>query len=169
MQIVPLIAGDAQSAMRLCQAAIERGVFAQAIRPPTVAEGTSRLRLTAMASHTHTELEMAAGIFGSAARAVGIEPESFLTPPPERASTPAILAAAAADPGYGVDYFTEAPFDLERDGHFPEVSRPAAERRPREGAELEFETVEAGQQETAPPRPDAPFDLERELSGARAA
>ena len=56
MQIVPLIVGDERTAMRLCQEALERGVFAQAIRPPTVPAGTSRLRLTAMASHTPEEL-----------------------------------------------------------------------------------------------------------------
>ena len=44
-QIVPLVVGDAKQAMRICELAIERGVFAQAIRPPTVPEGTSRLRL----------------------------------------------------------------------------------------------------------------------------
>jgi 8-amino-7-oxononanoate synthase len=77
MQIVPLIVGDEHLAMRLCQEAIERGVYAQAIRPPTVPAGTSRLRLTAMASHTHSELEMAAGVLGSVARALGIEPSSL--------------------------------------------------------------------------------------------
>ena len=51
-QIVPLIVGDAGLAMRICEAALEQGVFAQAIRPPTVPEGTSRLRLAVMASHT---------------------------------------------------------------------------------------------------------------------
>ena len=39
MHIVPLIVGDERAAMRLCEAALERGVFAQAIRPPTVAAG----------------------------------------------------------------------------------------------------------------------------------
>ena len=38
-QIVPLIVGDASTAMRVCEAALERGVFAQAIRPPTVPRG----------------------------------------------------------------------------------------------------------------------------------
>src|SRR5207248_1540703 len=41
-QIVPLIVGDADRAMRICEAALLRGVFAQAIRPPTVPAGTSR-------------------------------------------------------------------------------------------------------------------------------
>ena len=51
-QIVPLVIGEADLAMRICELAIEHGVFAQAIRPPTVAEGTSRLRLAVMATHT---------------------------------------------------------------------------------------------------------------------
>jgi 8-amino-7-oxononanoate synthase len=54
--IVPLIVGDADAAMKACERALERGVFAQAIRPPTVPEGTSRLRLAVMASHTKSEL-----------------------------------------------------------------------------------------------------------------
>jgi 8-amino-7-oxononanoate synthase len=68
MHIVPLIVGDERAAMRLCERAIERGVFAQAIRPPTVPAGTSRLRLATMASHTASDLRMAAGVLGEAAR-----------------------------------------------------------------------------------------------------
>jgi hypothetical protein len=71
--------------MRLCQEAIERGVFAQAIRPPTVAPGSSRLRVTAIASHTHTELEMAAEVFGTAARRAGLEPAALQPAAAERA------------------------------------------------------------------------------------
>ena len=61
-QIVPLVVGDADAAMRACERALERGVFAQAIRPPTVPAGTSRLRLAVMASHTKSELRDAAGV-----------------------------------------------------------------------------------------------------------
>jgi 8-amino-7-oxononanoate synthase len=42
-QIVPLVIGDAAQAVAVSEAALERGVFAQAIRPPTVPEHTSRL------------------------------------------------------------------------------------------------------------------------------
>ena len=58
-QILPAVVGPAEAATRACELALERGVFAQAIRPPTVPEGTSRLRLTVMASHTEAELRHA--------------------------------------------------------------------------------------------------------------
>jgi 8-amino-7-oxononanoate synthase len=73
-QIVPLIVGDAALAMRVCEAAIERGVFAQAIRPPTVPDGTSRLRLALMATHTKAELREAARELGRAALHAGFRP-----------------------------------------------------------------------------------------------
>jgi len=62
MPIVPLVIGDPAAAMQACRAALERGVFAQAIRPPTVPEGTSRLRLVAMATHAEDDLRRAAAV-----------------------------------------------------------------------------------------------------------
>ncbi len=72
-QIVPVMVGDAEQAMALCERALELGVFAQAIRPPTVAPGTCRLRLTAMATHRVAELRKAARVISSAARDLGVE------------------------------------------------------------------------------------------------
>jgi glycine C-acetyltransferase/8-amino-7-oxononanoate synthase len=60
-QIVPVEVGEAEATMELCERLLERGVFAQGIRPPTVPAGSSRLRLTAMATHDPAELEAAAG------------------------------------------------------------------------------------------------------------
>jgi glycine C-acetyltransferase/8-amino-7-oxononanoate synthase len=77
MHIVPLVVGDSGDSMRLCQAALERGVFAQAIRPPTVPDGSSRLRLAAMASHTPAELRHAAKTLGDATREVGLDPTTI--------------------------------------------------------------------------------------------
>jgi 8-amino-7-oxononanoate synthase len=64
--IVPLIVGDAADAVRASERSLERGVFAQAIRPPTVPAGTSRLRLAVMASHTKSELREAAAVLAAA-------------------------------------------------------------------------------------------------------
>jgi 8-amino-7-oxononanoate synthase len=71
-QIVPVAVGDATQTMELCERILERGVFAQGIRPPTVPEGSSRLRFTVMATHRAGELERAAKLVGSAAREMGI-------------------------------------------------------------------------------------------------
>ncbi|HKF79796.1 MAG TPA: 8-amino-7-oxononanoate synthase [Thermoleophilaceae bacterium] len=64
-QIVPLLIGDADAAVKASERALEQGVFAQAIRPPTVPAGTSRLRLSVMASHTRSELREAAGVLAA--------------------------------------------------------------------------------------------------------
>ena len=70
-QVVPLVIGDPGEAVAVCERALARGVFAQAIRPPTVPEGTSRLRLAVMASHTEAELRSAARVLADAARGGG--------------------------------------------------------------------------------------------------
>jgi 7-keto-8-aminopelargonate synthetase-like enzyme len=71
-QIVPVEVGNASPTMELCERVLERGVFAQGIRPPTVPEGRSRLRFTVMATHRAGELERAAKLVGAAARELGI-------------------------------------------------------------------------------------------------
>jgi 8-amino-7-oxononanoate synthase len=71
-QIVPVMVGDARRAMALCERALEGGVFAQAVRPPTVPEGSSRLRLTVMANHRAHELRAAARVIGRAAWELGV-------------------------------------------------------------------------------------------------
>jgi 8-amino-7-oxononanoate synthase len=81
MQIVPLLTGEERAASTLCEGALRRGVFAQAIRPPSVPAGTSRLRLTAMATHTPDELRRAARALGEAAREQQLDPAAIGSPP----------------------------------------------------------------------------------------
>ena len=79
-QIVPLRVGDAAPTMELSERLLERGIFAQGIRPPTVPEGSSRLRFTVMATHDSRELREAAKTVGGAARELGIGGGASLTP-----------------------------------------------------------------------------------------
>ena len=76
-QIVPLMIGEAALTVKVCELALERGVFAQAIRPPTVPPMSSRLRLAVMASHRGEELREAARILAAAVRAAGLEPQDL--------------------------------------------------------------------------------------------
>jgi 8-amino-7-oxononanoate synthase len=65
-QILPLIVGDAGACMKLSGYLLSRGIFAQGIRPPTVPPGTSRLRITLMATHTREHLRRALKTFEEA-------------------------------------------------------------------------------------------------------
>jgi 8-amino-7-oxononanoate synthase len=65
--IQPMIIGDSQATLDLAAHLRQHGFLAVAMRPPTVREGTSRLRVTLTATHKTTQLDalldaMAAGI-----------------------------------------------------------------------------------------------------------
>jgi 8-amino-7-oxononanoate synthase len=72
-QILPLMIGDANQCMKLSEDLLQQGVFAQGIRPPTVPPGTSRLRITLMATHTREHIQQALRVFEEVARERKIE------------------------------------------------------------------------------------------------
>ena len=55
--IVPIVIGDEEEAMKASAALLDRGILVPAIRPPTVAPGTSRLRVALSAAHTDEMLD----------------------------------------------------------------------------------------------------------------
>jgi 8-amino-7-oxononanoate synthase len=155
MPVVPLVLGDEGDAMRMCQQAIEDGVFAQAIRPPTVPAGTSRLRLTAMASHTAGDMAKAAGVLAAAARKLGLE-AGQIGALPNRWEPLEQEAGEELRDGYERDHASvlatevhatpPAPFDIERSAQPSPAPATATARAP-----------------------SAPFDGERDDEIARAA
>jgi glycine C-acetyltransferase len=71
-QIVPLMVGGAEAALACSQRLLEKGVFLQAIRPPTVPAGTSRLRCTLMATHTAADIDLALAALEETGRELGL-------------------------------------------------------------------------------------------------
>lgn len=59
--IQPLLIGDSKQALALSEGLRERGLWVAAIRPPTVPQGTARLRITLSAAHTETDVEKLIG------------------------------------------------------------------------------------------------------------
>jgi glycine C-acetyltransferase/8-amino-7-oxononanoate synthase len=102
-QIIPLILGDAKTALRVAEHALEMGVFASAIRPPTVPDGTSRLRLAVMSSHSKAELREAAQVLGRACLKAGFRPSSAMP-----------VAQAQTDEHPRVELFDRAAENLPR-------------------------------------------------------
>jgi len=55
--IQPVIIGDDESVVRLSNTLFDQGILVTAIRPPTVPAGTSRLRITLSAKHSHHHID----------------------------------------------------------------------------------------------------------------
>jgi 8-amino-7-oxononanoate synthase len=55
--IVPVLVGEAAAAVALSARLQERGLLVPAIRPPSVAPGTARLRISLTAGHTEADVE----------------------------------------------------------------------------------------------------------------
>ena len=58
--IQPIVIGSNADALRVAAGLHEQGLWVPAIRPPTVAVGTARLRVTLSAAHTHEDVALLA-------------------------------------------------------------------------------------------------------------
>ncbi|MFV1951454.1 MAG: 8-amino-7-oxononanoate synthase [Nitrospinota bacterium] len=67
-QIIPVLTGDAATTVKISEMLFEEGIYVQGIRPPTVPEGSSRLRITVMATHSLNDLDKALEAFEEVAR-----------------------------------------------------------------------------------------------------
>jgi len=63
--IQPLLIGTDSDALAVSQALRDAGFFVPAIRPPTVREGTARLRITLSAAHTHDDIKQLSTVLKS--------------------------------------------------------------------------------------------------------
>jgi 8-amino-7-oxononanoate synthase len=70
--ILPIVVGDREDALALDERLRDAGIIAPAIRPPTVPEGTSRIRLAPQATHSQDDIEECLDTFESAGEEVGL-------------------------------------------------------------------------------------------------
>jgi len=68
--IQPVVFGSSEQALRASRALEEAGILVPAIRPPTVAEGTARLRITLSASHTLEHIDRLLGVLSDLSRQI---------------------------------------------------------------------------------------------------
>lgn len=66
--IQPVLVGEPALALAVSRALLDQGFFVPAIRPPTVPAGTSRLRVSLSAAHTHQQLDRLAGALATIER-----------------------------------------------------------------------------------------------------
>ena len=70
--IIPVLIGETEKALALAGRLLELGVYAPAIRPPTVPKGTSRIRTTVTSEHTTEHLNIVLAAFRQAGREFGL-------------------------------------------------------------------------------------------------
>jgi 8-amino-7-oxononanoate synthase len=66
--IIPLIIGDSAMTLQAGKRLFDDGVYAAAIRPPTVAENTSRIRMTLLATHSDDDIDSVIDVLGAMKR-----------------------------------------------------------------------------------------------------
>ncbi|OUM86446.1 MAG: 8-amino-7-oxononanoate synthase [Bacillus thermozeamaize] len=71
-QIIPVVIGGNREAVAFSRALEELGVLGVAIRPPTVPEGTARIRFSLMANHDDEDLDVALAAIGAVGEKMGL-------------------------------------------------------------------------------------------------
>ena len=70
--IIPILIGEPEETMEMDRRLLERRVFVQGIRPPTVPEGKCRLRVTVMTTHTREDIDFALEKFENVGKELGL-------------------------------------------------------------------------------------------------
>lgn len=70
--IIPVLTREPKLTMEFSRRLFNEGIFVQGIRPPTVPEGSCRLRVTVMATHTCNDLQPALTAFKKIGHKLGI-------------------------------------------------------------------------------------------------
>ena len=70
--IIPILVKDPLEAVAMSKRLLQEGVFIQAIRPPTVPEGSSRLRISVSAVHTAEDLDRLVTVLGAGVLLAGV-------------------------------------------------------------------------------------------------
>jgi 8-amino-7-oxononanoate synthase len=70
--IMPILVGDAETALSFAEHLFTEGVYAPAIRPPTVPDATSRIRVTVTSEHTVSHIDQALTAFQRAGQLSGL-------------------------------------------------------------------------------------------------
>jgi 7-keto-8-aminopelargonate synthetase-like enzyme len=69
---VPIVVGEDKATVAMQEALLEKGLFLQAIRPPTVPDGTSRLRFTVVRGLTKDDMDYTIEAISNAGRRAGL-------------------------------------------------------------------------------------------------
>lgn len=70
--IIPIVVENSDQCVKFSDLLFQEGVFVSAIRPPTVPQNTSRLRVTVMATHSKTDMDYALNRFQRIGKELGI-------------------------------------------------------------------------------------------------
>jgi len=70
--IIPIVVGEDAKTLRMQESLMRKGLFLQGIRPPTVPEGTSRLRLTVVRGFTQEDMDYAIETIIHAGKKIGL-------------------------------------------------------------------------------------------------
>jgi 8-amino-7-oxononanoate synthase len=70
--IMPILVGNAETALLFAEHLFAEGVYAPAIRPPTVPDATSRIRVTVTSEHTSSHIDHALTAFQRAGQSAGL-------------------------------------------------------------------------------------------------
>jgi 8-amino-7-oxononanoate synthase len=62
--IVPVMLGESEKALKAADKLFEYGLYATAVRPPSVSKGAARIRVTVTAAHSSDDIDTAVALFG---------------------------------------------------------------------------------------------------------